>query len=103
MTAFLALAAKGVLIPLALRALVRRLGSASHGGDGARHRASLVAGVGLVALSILVVLPATEGARALAREDLAIALSVVLLGMLMMITRRNALSQVIGLLSWRTG
>ncbi|MFN7001593.1 MAG: NADH-quinone oxidoreductase subunit K, partial [Elioraea tepidiphila] len=64
---------------------------------------SLVAGVGLVALAILVVLPATEGARALAREDLALALSVVLLGMLMMITRRNAISQVIGLLSLENG
>jgi hydrogenase-4 component E len=62
-----------------------------------------VAGVALVGLSILVVLPATEGARALAREDLALALSVVLLGMLMMITRRNALSQVIGLLSLENG
>ena len=39
----------------------------------------------------------------MAREDLALALSVVLLGGLMMITRRNAISQVIGLLSLETG
>ena len=51
----------------------------------------------------MVVLPITAGARAIAREDLALALSVVLLGMLMMITRRNAISQVIGLMSLENG
>lgn len=102
-TAALALAAKGVLIPLALHAIVRRLDLHRTVETALGIGPSLVAGVGLVALSILVVLPATEGARALAREDLALALSVVLLGMLMMITRRNALSQVIGLLSLENG
>lgn len=102
-TAFLALAAKGVLIPLVLHGIVRRLDLHRTVETALGIGPSLVAGVGLVALSILVVLPATEGARALAREDLALALSVVLLGMLMMITRRNALSQVIGLLSLENG
>jgi hydrogenase-4 component E len=102
-TAFLAFAAKGVLIPLALHTIVRRLDLHRTVETALGIGPSLVAGVALVALSILVVLPATEGARALAREDLALALSVVLLGMLMMITRRNALSQVIGLLSLENG
>jgi hydrogenase-4 component E len=102
-TAVLAMAAKGVLIPLALHGIVRRLDLHRTVETALGIGPSLVAGVGLVALSILVVLPATEGARALAREDLALALSVVLLGMLMMITRRNALSQVIGLLSLENG
>lgn len=103
LTAVLTLSAKGVLIPLALHAIVRRLDLHRTVETALGIGPSLVAGVGLVALSILVVLPATEGARALAREDLALALSVVLLGMLMMITRRNALSQVIGLLSLENG
>lgn len=103
LTALLALVAKGVLIPLALHAIVRRLDLHRTVETALGIGPSLVAGVALVALSILVVLPSTEGARALAREDLAIALSVVLLGMLMMITRRNALSQVIGLLSLENG
>ncbi|MBR0679386.1 hydrogenase-4 component E [Roseomonas eburnea] len=102
-TAVLALAAKGVLIPLALHAIVRRLDLHRTVETALGIGPSLVAGVGLVGLAILVVLPATEGARALAREDLALALSVVLLGMLMMITRRNAISQVIGLLSLENG
>ena len=102
-TAVLAMAAKGVLIPLALHGIVRRLDLHRTVETALGIGPSLVAGVALVALSILVVLPATEGVRALARENLALALSVVLLGMLMMISRRNAISQVIGLLSLENG
>ena len=40
---------------------------------------------------------------ALTREDLALALSVVLLGLLMMMTRRNAVSQVVGFMSLENG
>ena len=39
----------------------------------------------------------------MAREDLAFALSVILLGMLMMVTRRNAVGQVIGFMSLENG
>jgi hydrogenase-4 component E len=60
-----------------------------------------------VALSLVVMLKATAdvggAADALAREDLAFALSVVLLGLLMMVTRRNAVSQVIGFMSLENG
>ena len=103
LTALLALAAKGVLIPLALHRLVRELNLHRTVETALGIGPSMIAGVALVGLSILVALPATEGARALARENLALAMSVVLLGMLMMITRRNALSQVIGLLSLENG
>ncbi|HWX50276.1 MAG TPA: hydrogenase-4 component E [Roseomonas sp.] len=103
LTALIAAAGKAVLIPLALRALVRRFGLYRSVDPALGIGTGLIAGVALVALAILVVLPATTGAGALAREDLAIALSVVLLGMLMMITRRNAISQVVGLLSLENG
>ena len=42
-------------------------------------------------------------ADALAREDLAFALSVVLLGLLMMVVRRNAVSMVVGFMSLENG
>jgi hydrogenase-4 component E len=64
---------------------------------------SSVLGVGLVVLAIIVVVPTTFGAHSVTREALAMALSVVLLGLLMMITRRNALSQAIGFLSLENG
>ena len=40
---------------------------------------------------------------ALTREGLALALSVMLLGLLMMITRRNAVTQVVGFMSLENG
>lgn len=103
LTALIALVAKGVLIPLALRILVRRFNLDRTVEVALGIGVSMIAGVALVALAILVVLPITGGAQALAREDLALALSVVLLGMLMMITRRNAILQVAGLMSAENG
>lgn len=63
----------------------------------------MLLGIGLVALSMVVMLKATAGVDPLAREDLAFALSVVLLGLLLMVTRQNAVSQVIGFLSIENG
>src|SRR5262249_42797268 len=48
-------------------------------------------------------LRATAAADPLTREDLAFALSVVLLGLLMMVTRRNAVSQIVGFMSLENG
>jgi hydrogenase-4 component E len=103
LTALMALLAKAVLIPLALRLLVRRFDLDRTVETALGIGASMLAGIALVALAILVVLPVTGGAQAVAREDLALALSVVLLGMLMMITRRNAILQVVGLMSLENG
>ncbi len=64
---------------------------------------STLIGVGLIGVAVLVVLPSTMSAVSLTREDLAIALSVVLLGLLVMVTRRNALAQIIGFLSTENG
>jgi len=102
-TAAIALLAKGVLIPIYLRRLVMRLAPAQRAEAASGIGASMLAGFLLVSLSIMVVLPATTGARALAREDLAIALSIILLGMLMMVTRRTALAQIAGLMTLENG
>lgn len=103
-TAVITIAAKAVLIPLALRLMLGRLGLHRTVEPALGVGPSLLAAVGLVGLSIMVVLPITAGqSQVLAQEDLALALSVVLLGMLMMITRRNAISQVIGLMSLENG
>jgi hydrogenase-4 component E len=103
-TAVIAFGAKAVAIPLALRLLVGRLGLHKAVETSLGIGASLAAAIGLVGLSVMVVLPVTAGgATPLARVDLTIALSVVLLGMLAMIARRNAISQVIGLLTLENG
>jgi hydrogenase-4 component E len=102
-TAAIALLFKAMVIPVALHRLVLRLHIhrtiETVGGVGP----TMLAGMGLVALSIVVMLPASVDADPLAREDLAFALSVVLLGLLMMVTRRNAVSQVLGFMSMENG
>jgi hydrogenase-4 component E len=52
---------------------------------------------------MVIMLRVTAEADPLAREDLAFALAVVLLGLLMMVTRRNAVSQIIGFMSIENG
>ncbi|MEX1257950.1 MAG: hydrogenase-4 component E [Gemmatimonadota bacterium] len=102
-TAGIALVFKAFIVPTALRRIVVRLGIHREietvGGVGL----TMLAGMGLVALSMVVILKVTPGADALAREDLAFALSVVLLGLLLMVTRRNAVTQVIGFMSLENG
>ena len=64
---------------------------------------TMLAGIGLVGLSMALMLRVTEAAGPVAREDLAFALAVVLVGLLMMVTRRNALGQVIAFMSIENG
>jgi hydrogenase-4 component E len=102
-TAAIALLFKAIVIPVALHRLVLRLGIHRTIETVVGVGLTMLAGMGLVALSIVVMLPASVDADPLAREDLAFALSVVLLGLLMMVTRRNAVSQVIGFMSMENG
>lgn len=102
-TAGVALAFKAVIIPVALIRMVTRLGIHREIETVVGAGPTMLAGIGLVALSMVVMLPVTATADPLAREDLAFALSVVLLGLLMMVTRRNAVSQVIGFMSLENG
>jgi hydrogenase-4 component E len=102
-TAVIALAFKAIVIPLALRRIIRRLGIHREIETAVGVGPAMLAGIGLVALSMVVMLRVTEEADRLAREDLAFALSVVLLGLLMMVTRRNAVSLIIGFMSLENG
>jgi len=102
-TAAIALLFKGIVIPVALHRIIKHLGIHRQietvGGIGL----TMLIGMGLVALSMVVMLRVTHGAEPLAREDLAFALAVVLLGLLMMVTRQNAVSQVVGFMSLENG
>ncbi|RMF37495.1 MAG: hydrogenase-4 component E [Alphaproteobacteria bacterium] len=102
-TAAIALFFKAMIIPAALHRIIRRLGIHREVEQVVGTGITMLAGMGLVALSISLMLNLTASADALAREDLAFALSVVLLGLLMMITRRNAVSQVVGFMSLENG
>lgn len=102
-TAAIALVFKAIVIPVALHRIIRRLGIHREIENVIGVGLTMMAGIGLVALSMVVMLRVTPGADALAREDLAFALSVVLLGLLIMVTRRNAVSQVVGFMSLENG
>ncbi len=102
-TAAIALLFKGIIIPVALHRIVVRLEIHREVETVIGVGPTMLGGIGLVALSILVVLPVTASSAAFAREDLALALSIVLLGLLMMITRRNAITQVVGFMSVENG
>jgi hydrogenase-4 component E len=52
---------------------------------------------------MLLVRPVEAAAGPLVREHIAAALSVVLLGLLVMVSRRNAISQVIGFMALENG
>ncbi len=102
-TAAIALLFKALFVPVALFRIIRALEIHRSIETVLGVNLTLLAGVGLVALSILLVFPATAASGALTRESLALALSVVLLGLLMMITRRNAVTQVVGFMSLENG
>jgi hydrogenase-4 component E len=102
-TAAIALGVKGFIIPAALHRIVRRLGIHREIEQVIGGGPVMLLGLLIVALSIMLVLPHVEGVNPLAREDLAFALAVVLLGLLMMVTRRNAVSQVVGFMSLENG
>ncbi|UWU93829.1 hydrogenase-4 component E [Bradyrhizobium sp. CB1015] len=102
-TALIALLFKAIIIPVALHRIIKRLGIHREIENAIGIGLTMMAGIGLVALSMVVMLRVTPSADALAREDLAFALSVVLLGLLIMVTRRNAVSQVVGFMSLENG
>ena len=102
-TAAIALIFKAGVIPVALHRIVRRLGIHRDIEAVVGVGQTMLTGMGLVALSMVVMLRVTPEADPLAREDLALALSVLLLGLLLMVTRRNAVSQVVGFMSLENG
>jgi len=102
-TAAIALLFKAIVIPVALHRMIARLGIHREIETVVGIGPTMLAGMGLVALSMVVMLRVTPEADPLAREDLAFALAVVLLGLLIMVTRRNAVSQVVGFMSLENG
>jgi hydrogenase-4 component E len=102
-TALITLVIKAVALPIGLRHMVLRLNLIRAVESVMPVGLSMILGLGLIGIAVLVVLPTTVNAVSLTREDLAISLSVVLLGFLLMAVRRNAVAQVIGFLSTENG
>src|SRR5690606_31453081 len=102
-TAAIAVVFKGLIVPMALHRIIQRLGIHREIETVVGIGLTMLVGIALVALSMVVMLQVTTGADPLARQDLAFALAVVLLGLLLMVSRRNAVSQVVGFMSMENG
>jgi len=102
-SAALTLGLKVFFIPWQLRRLVVRLDirrSVETVGGGSLI---MIAAGALTLFSYYVVLPIRELSLLATRNTIAISLAVVLIGMLMIITRRKAVAQVIGFMSMENG
>lgn len=102
-SAALTLALKAILIPWLLHRLAVRLNVQREIEPIAHPSLLLFAGAALVVFSYYVSLPIVHLATAATRNIIAVSMSIVLLGMLLMITRRRAMAQVIGFMSMENG
>jgi len=102
-SAALTLALKALLIPWLLHRLAVRLNIQREIEPIAHPSLLLLAGAALVVFSYYVTLPIVQLATLATRNIIAVSMSIVLLGMLLMITRRRAMAQVIGFMSMENG
>lgn len=98
-SAVLALALKGILMPWLLWRIVIRLGVNREVEPLINIFLTMLMGAGLVLFSFYVSLPIQSTSFLMTRNVIAIAMACVLIGMLIMITRRKAITQVVGYLS----
>jgi hydrogenase-4 component E len=102
-SAALTLALKGWFIPWLLTRQAHALGILRDQDTVLRPGVVLLGAGALVIFCYSVVLPIERFAESATRDAIAISLSVVLLGMLMLITRRKAITQVVGFMSLENG
>lgn len=102
-TALIAFVFKAIVIPLLLHKLVRSLRIHRTVETVVGIGPTMLAGMGLVALSMILMIRAGSNIDLIAREDMAFSLSIILLGLLLMVTRHNAASQVVGFMSIENG
>ncbi|MEJ2386856.1 MAG: formate hydrogenlyase [Chromatiaceae bacterium] len=102
-SALLTLLLKGLAIPWMLHRLARRLGLARHVESLRGPALTIMAAVGLVIFSYWLVLPMVQESLVFTRNIIAISLAVVLIGLLTMVFRQQALVQVLGFMSMENG
>ncbi len=102
-SALLTLGLKALLIPWMLHRLVRRLNLERHVESLRLPALVIMAAVALVIFSYWLVLPMVREELVFTRNIVAISLSVVLIGLLMMVSRQQAVVQVLGFMSMENG
>jgi hydrogenase-4 component E len=103
LSAVLTIALKVVFLPWLLYRLIRRLEVYWDTEPLLNISGTMLAGLVIVVFAFGLAQPITQLANTTMRSAIGIAIAVVLLAFLMMITRRKAMSQVIGFLSMENG
>lgn len=94
---------KGIVIPAMLHRLVLRMGLHREMETIENPTRVMMGGTALVVFSYYVSLPVVKLSPLVTLNTIAVSLAVVLLGMLLMITRRHAVAQVVGFMSIENG
>jgi hydrogenase-4 component E len=102
-SAALTLGLKALLIPWMLHRLVRRLELDRHRDPLPRPALVIITALALVVFSYWLVLPIVEKELIFTRNIVAVSLAVVLIGLLMMVIRTQAVAQVLGFMSMENG
>ena len=102
-SAALTLCLKALLIPWMLHRLVRRLQLDRHSDPLRRPALVIMAALALVIFSYWAVAPIVQQELLFTRNIVAVSLAVVLIGLLMMVIRTQAVAQVLGFMSMENG
>jgi hydrogenase-4 component E len=102
-SSLLTLTIKVVLLPYILHTLIRKLKIHKEVESIVNVPTTMLIGIALVIFSYHLTAPIRELSTLVTRSTLAVALATVLLGFLMMITRKHAVTQIIGFLAMENG
>lgn len=103
LSAVMTIALKAILIPWLLTRQARSLGILREIDAVIQPGLSLLLASALVIFSYSVVQPIEQFSQTITRDAIAISLANVLLGMLMLVTRRKAITQVVGFMALENG
>jgi hydrogenase-4 component E len=102
-SSLLTLTFKVILLPYILYALMRKLEIKREIESMVNIPGTMLIGIALVIFSYHLTSPITHLSTLVTRSTLAVALATVMLGLLMMVTRSHAVTQIIGFLAMENG
>jgi hydrogenase-4 component E len=99
----LTLSLKVILLPYILHVLIHKLKIHKEVETVLNIPTTMLIGIALVIFSYYLTAPVRELSTVITKSTLAIALATVMIGLLMMITRKHAVTQIIGFLAMENG
>jgi hydrogenase-4 component E len=92
-----------IILPYILHVLIHKLKIHKEVETVVNIPTTMLIGIGLVIFSYYLTAPVRELSTVITKSTLAIALATVMIGLLMMITRKHAVTQIIGFLAMENG